>query len=277
MQIAQKVLIFEAELVCEESNRIDIEEDSGKQFDQFSGNIGGISGNWGSESMSGSQSLVLDGERGELVKSCGRVGKKSETSEAKTVAALKSHSEAERRRRERINTHLATLRGLVPSNEKMDKATLLAEVISQVKQLQKTATQISESFFVPLDSDEVRVEQVDEKSGEGTFTFKASLCCDYRPGLLSDLKMAIHSLPLTLVKSEISTLGGRLMNVFFFSSSRGWNIASAEADEQLLSSVRQALSSILDKFAASSEYSPRAMFPNKRQRISYFESSTSSS
>lgn len=221
--------------------------------------------------MSASQSLVLDSERGQLVKSCERVGKQGEISESKTVAALKSHSEAERRRRERINAHLATLRGLVPCNEKMEKAKLLAEVISQVKQLQKTAKQTSENFFLPLDSDEVRVEQLDEKSGEGTFTFKASLCCDYRPGLLSDLKKAIDSLPLTLLRSEISTLGGRLMNVFFFTSSERRDIGSAEAREQLVSSVHQALSSILDKFAALSDYSPRTTFPNKRQRLSYFD------
>lgn len=69
--------------------------------------------------MSVKQSLVLDGEKGELVKDSGRMGKKIVVSEAKTMAALKSHSEAERRRRERINAHLATLRGLVPSNEKV--------------------------------------------------------------------------------------------------------------------------------------------------------------
>lgn len=66
-----------------------------------------------------SHSLVLDSEKGELVKAPARVGKK-EISEAKALAALKNHSEAERRRRERINAHLATLRGLVPCTEKVD-------------------------------------------------------------------------------------------------------------------------------------------------------------
>ncbi|PKI47297.1 hypothetical protein CRG98_032306 [Punica granatum] len=64
-----------------------------------------------------SQSLVLDSEKGELVKAPVRVAKKN-VSEAKAKLALKNHSEAERRRRQRINAHLATLRDLVPSTDK---------------------------------------------------------------------------------------------------------------------------------------------------------------
>lgn len=73
--------------------------------------------------LSSSHSMVFESEKAsELVKSpaTARLGKnKNETSEDKALAALKSHSEAERRRRERINGHLATLRGLVASNEKV--------------------------------------------------------------------------------------------------------------------------------------------------------------
>lgn len=68
-------------------------------------------------------SFVLNSEKGELVKSPKKMGKKV-VSEAKVLAAMKSHSEAERRRRERINGHLATLRGLVPCNEKVRSAVL---------------------------------------------------------------------------------------------------------------------------------------------------------
>lgn len=89
--------------------------------DQFLGDLGESSGDWENGSKGASQSLVLDSEKCELVKTCGVVRKKGgdAASGVKTTAALKSHSEAERRRRERINAHLATLRSLVPSNEKV--------------------------------------------------------------------------------------------------------------------------------------------------------------
>ncbi|KAL5772248.1 hypothetical protein ACOSQ2_012172 [Xanthoceras sorbifolium] len=223
-----------------------------------------------------SQSLVLDSERGELVKAPVRAVKKG-VSEAKAMAALKSHSEAERRRRERINAHLDTLRGLVPCTAKMDKATLLAEVIRQVKELKKKAMEASKGYLIPVDADEVKVEPYDDESGDGTFLFKASLCCEYRPELLSDLRQALDALPLKMIKAEISTLGGRLKNVFVFTSCNEGNIDHAETSQLLASAVHQALISVLDKASPSPEYSPRTTLPNKRQRIAFFDSSSSSS
>jgi len=82
--------------------------------------VGASNGDVANGGLSSSHSLVYESEKGELVKfsSAARVGK-NEICEAKALAALKNHSEAERRRRERINGHLATLRGLVPSTEKV--------------------------------------------------------------------------------------------------------------------------------------------------------------
>ncbi|XP_073029974.1 transcription factor bHLH30-like [Primulina eburnea] len=215
------------------------------------------------------QSLVLDGEKDELVKISGRLGKENGVSDAKTLAALKSHCEAERRRRERINAHFATLRGLVPSNEKMDKATLLAEVISQVKQMKKTAACASEGLHIPMDHDEVKVEEFNENQGDDTrtFSFKASLCSDYRPHLLSDLRQSIDDLPVKLLRAEISTLRSRVKSVFFLTASE----ERPEARDVLINSVHSALSNILDKVSASTQYS-QSFFPRKRSRASYFDS-----
>ncbi|KAK3206934.1 hypothetical protein Dsin_020980 [Dipteronia sinensis] len=223
-----------------------------------------------------SQSLVLDSQRGELVKAPVRAVKKG-ASEAKAMAALKSHSEAERRRRERINAHLDTLRGLVPCTAKMDKAALLAEVINQVKELKKNAMEAGKGYLIPMDADEVKVEPYNDESGEGTVLFKASLCCEYRPELMSDLRQALDGLPLKMINAEISTLGERLKNVFVFTSCNDGSIDNAEASQPLASAVHQALSSLLDKASPLPEYSPRITLPNKRQRISFFESSSSSS
>ncbi|GFS46284.1 hypothetical protein Acr_00g0101230 [Actinidia rufa] len=215
-------------------------------FGPNSGNLGGFSGNLRGGSVS--QSLVLDSERGEIVKAPARVGKKHEVSEENIKAALKNHSEAERRRRERINAHLSTLRGLVPCTEKMDKAALLAEVISQVKQLKKTTTETSEGLLIPMDTDEVRVES--HKDGDGTFSFRASLCCDYP---------------------------ARTSYVFVFTSREEMNSDNSEECQILVNSVHRSLSTILDKVSAAAEYSPRTTLPNKRRRISFFDSSSSSS
>lgn len=228
--------------------------------------------------LASSHSLVFESEKGELVKcpSTARRGK-NEISEAKALAALKSHSEAERRRRERINGHLATLRGLVPSNEKMDKATILAEVISQVKELKKNAMEASKGLLIPMDSDEVKIEPYDDddEGGEGSMSYKASICCDYQPEILSDLRQTLDALQLQLVRAEISTLGNRMKNVFVFKCCKGDN-TNIEACQDIASTVHQALSSVLDKASSSLEYSPRTSLPNKRRRLCSIETSTSS-
>lgn len=93
-------------------------------FNEDYGNVDGLF-------MKPSESLVLDNEKSELVKGQSKVlGKKTGSiSDEKAVAALKSHSEAERRRRERINAHLDTLRGLVPCNDKVSVYTTLYLIV----------------------------------------------------------------------------------------------------------------------------------------------------
>lgn len=66
-----------------------------------------------------SASLVLNNERGELVKALHIKPPQKAASADKALIAMRNHSDAERRRRERINAHLATLRTLIPGTNKV--------------------------------------------------------------------------------------------------------------------------------------------------------------
>lgn len=150
----------------------------------------------------------------------------------------------------------------------MDKASLLAEVISHLKDLKRKAAEASEDSdcVIPKDIDEVKVEP-DHKLVEGRpFSIRASLCCDYKPGLLSDLRQALNALHLIIKRAEIATLGCRMKNVFVMTTSKEEN---DEVCRFYARSVCQALRAVLEKFSASEEFlkSPHS---NKRRRVSVF-------
>ncbi|KAK4286095.1 hypothetical protein QN277_002703 [Acacia crassicarpa] len=218
-----------------------------------------------------SSSLVLDNQIGELVEASAKERNKGLSSE-RSVAALKNHSEAERRRRARINAHLDTLRTAIPGANKMDKASLLAEVITHLKELKGNAAQACEGLMVPKDSDEIRVEEQEGGSNGFPYSIRASLCCEYKPGLLSDIRQAIEALHMMIVKAEIATLGGRMKNVFVIISCKEHNDIEEDSEYRqfLAGSVHQALKSVVDRFSASQDL----LGIRKRRRISVFNSSS---
>ncbi|OEL24024.1 hypothetical protein BAE44_0014957 [Dichanthelium oligosanthes] len=148
----------------------------------------------------------------------------------------RSHSEAERKRRQRINAHLATLRTLVPSASRMDKAALLGEVVRYVRELHGKASEATEGVsigVIPGEGDEVGVEEEDDRwrhgghygaGGLGTDAdaddrlrprrVRAWVCCADRPGLMADLGRAVRSVGNARpVRAEIATVGGRTRGV----------------------------------------------------------------
>ncbi|KAJ6910552.1 hypothetical protein NC652_021270 [Populus alba x Populus x berolinensis] len=173
-----------------------------------------------------------------------------EIMDAKALAASKSHSEAERRRRERINNHLAKLRSLLPSTTKTDKASLLAEVIQHVKELKRQTSLIAETSPVPTEMDELTVDTADE---DGKFVLKASLCCEDRSDLLPDLIKTLKALRLRTLKAEITTLGGRVKNVLFIAGEEDSSSDSNDHQQQQqplqysISSIQEALKSVMEK------------------------------
>lgn len=239
-------------------------------FRAFAGFLDGGMFGVGSSSV-----VILDGQSGELVRAPVKLGKKGGggVADARSAMALKSHSEAERRRRERINGHLTTLRRMTPCTDKLDKAGLLAEVINHIKKLKCDAVEISKFCTIPSDTDELRVEIDSEGASDNSFSIKASFCCDDRPELLADLKHTLEPLQLKTIGAEISSLGGRVKFVFVMT---GEGVNNDLERHLFTTSIHQALKSVLDK-ASSTDFLPNAYFPGKRRRISPFESSSSSS
>ncbi|XP_059642562.1 transcription factor bHLH30-like [Cornus florida] len=201
------------------------------------------------------------------------------TAEAKAIAACKSHSEAERRRRKRINGHLATLRTLLPSTIKTDKASLLAEVVRRVRELKKATAELAEKdsvqfshssssneFSFPSETDELKLCYCE---GEYSDTIKATVCCDDRPELISDVRRAVRSVEGKVVKAEMATVGGRMKSVLWIKVSSAAVSSSSSSGEEGLGLLRRALKVVMDRAGLSPE-SGQGLPGNKRPRLSHY-------
>ncbi|KAJ4909723.1 Transcription factor bHLH30 [Raphanus sativus] len=187
-----------------------------------------------------------------------------EIMDAKALAASKSHSEAERRRRERINNHFAKLRSILPSTTKTDKASLLAEVIQHVKELKRETSVISETNLVPTESNELTVAFTEEEdSGDGRFVIKASVCCEDRSDLLPDMIKTLKAMRLKTIKAEITTVGERVRNVLFIAGEESSGEDGTE--EYSIGTIEAALKAVIEKSNVEESSSSANA---KRQRMS---------
>ncbi|KAJ4845934.1 hypothetical protein Tsubulata_008420 [Turnera subulata] len=203
---------------------------------------------------------VMDGAAGESILSSS--SSRAETSR-KSTEACKSHKEAERRRRQRINSHLSTLRTLLPSATKTDKASLLAEVVQHVRELKQKAADVArpdgEGMWgqFPGETDEATLRCCDG-APEAKKTITVSVCCDDRPGLNRDLSQAIRSVRGgRAVRAEMMTVGGRTKNVVVMQ----WG-----GEEEELGGLRKALKGVVENRDSGSGLD-RVANGNKRARV----------
>ncbi|EEE62444.1 hypothetical protein OsJ_17236 [Oryza sativa Japonica Group] len=201
------------------------------------------------------------------------------------------HSEAERRRRERINAHLATLRRILPDAkqdsdrntivkqritkhrncrligpqekrrnqmreidseemfQEMDKATLLASVVNQVKHLKTRATEAttpSTAATIPPEANEVTVQCYagGEHTAAARTYVRATVSCDDRPGLLADIAATFRRLRLRPLSADMSCLGGRTRHAFVLCREEEEEEDAAAEARPLKEAVRQALAKV---------------------------------
>lgn len=125
---------------------------------------------------------------------------------------------------------------------------MLAEVIQHVKELKRQAAEIVEQIPVPTESDELTVHAANEED-DGKLVVKASMCCDDRSDLLSELIKALKALRLRTLKAEITTLGGRIKNVLVVTEEDDCinNPEETRHHYSSITSIQDALKAVMDK------------------------------
>lgn len=193
----------------------------------------------------------------------GRMPPSEDASEERAASASRSHSEAEKRRRDRINAQFSTLRKLIPKSEKMDKAALLGHVVEHVKELKKEVKEVCKHSTIPSEIDEVTIDFLDKEGiraqDQENVYLKTSVCCEDRPELFSELSIGIKSLGLAIVQVDLNSLGGRIKANFVL-------CAEGTCSEEYMSSLRKSLKLVLSRVVVSSattSYGARS----KRQRF----------
>lgn len=147
-----------------------------------------------------------------------------------------------------------------------DKASLLAEVIEHVKELKRQTSSITEEDgqALPTEADELTVDPTSDT--EGNLLVRASLCCEDRADLIPDLVRTLKSLKLRTRKAEITTLGGRVKNVLIIAGEDSAHDVSFGQHHEYIASIQEALRSVMDRKATSSE-SSSSSGSIKRQRM----------
>ncbi|CAK9326268.1 unnamed protein product [Citrullus colocynthis] len=180
--------------------------------------------------------------------------------EDRAASASKSHSQAEKRRRDRINAQLATLRKLIPKSDKMDKAALLGSAIDQVKDLKRKAIEASKNMTVPTDMDEVTIDStMVEDNSRNNIAIKVSVSCDDRPELFTELIQVIKGLKLTTIRADMASVGGRIKSILILRNKDG-------EKSVCLNTVQQSLKLVLSRMSSSSTAST-CRIRSKRQRF----------
>ncbi|KAF3330854.1 transcription factor bHLH106-like protein [Carex littledalei] len=181
----------------------------------------------------------------------------------RALLASRNHREAEKRRRERIKSHLDRLRTVLACDPKIDKASLLAKAVERVRDLKQLTATIPKNQNFPSEHDEIVVLPSTSDSSSTASSvptiFEASVCCDDRADLLPELIETLHGLRMRTLRAEIATLGGRVRSVLLVARERG-DDEERDEDEVSVGSgecLRDALRALVDRQMAAASDRPK--------------------
>ncbi|CAI0416050.1 unnamed protein product [Linum tenue] len=172
-----------------------------------------------------------------------------ESIEEKAASSSRSHKQAEKRRRDRINTQLGVLRKLIPNSDKMDKAALLGSAIEQVKELKREAKEaVERNLTIPSEVDEISVD-VCQDVGAGVL-IRVSVSCEDRPEVMSELIRVVRGQRLEIVRADITSVGGRIKSILILSKNGG-GIGGSQGKVCVMA-IKHSLNVVLSRIAAAS-------------------------
>ncbi|KAD0442695.1 hypothetical protein R6Q59_035624 [Mikania micrantha] len=186
-----------------------------------------------------------------------------ERDDVKVCSASKNHSVAEKQRRDRINAHLATLRKFVSNSDKMDKATLLGNVVQSIKQMKSETRELSKVLAIPTHLDEVFIDFDFNTVDPNHELIKATICCEDRAELFSEIKQAIKSLKLTMVQADMTCLGGRILCNFMF-------CVMNKTSKNDITTLKESLKISLGRIVSSSSWTMSSHYRIKSKRQRFF-------
>ncbi|CAL5373919.1 unnamed protein product [Camellia sinensis] len=122
---------------------------------------------------------------------------RSEKRERKTMISLETppvnHVQAERQRREKLNNRFYALRSVVPNVSRMDKASLLADAVSYIKELKAKVEELEVKHRVESQSHEAKVCITDLYNNHRS-TFSSSPLCSYGIANVADAEVEVKML-----------------------------------------------------------------------------------
>nr|XP_017245006.1 PREDICTED: transcription factor UNE10 isoform X1 [Daucus carota subsp. sativus] len=117
---------------------------------------------------------------------------------AKRRRAAAVHNQSERKRRDKINQRMITLQKMVPNSSKIDKASMLDEVIDYMKQLQAQVIMMSRMNGSPMTLPHAMQQQLQmSMMGMGHFIdMNPAMAC--HPNLMAVSPSVLHPVPSVL-------------------------------------------------------------------------------
>ncbi|KAK4712039.1 hypothetical protein R3W88_006552 [Solanum pinnatisectum] len=155
------------------------------------------------------------------------ISQKKKMNYSRTPLQAQDHVLAERKRRERLTQYFVTLSTLIPNLKKLDKASILGDAITYIKQLEEQVKRLNEEankepVVVPVkrsrllsnydnsstcneNSNKSVVPDIEVRASDGNVLIR--VCCKKQEGIIKEIFSQVEMFHLTITSSSVIRFG----------------------------------------------------------------------